>query len=259
MTMQFLDDFFNPTPTEDEQKFLCTLFTLTDNDKQEAFAQLYVNDTATFIRLFSNLQENPEQQALFTSLSITDVQRFLAILSVLNIDDPLRSNIVAVITQNFGQIDRIAETIQSNQDFFKVLLSLNEYPFKQRAVAKIFTALIQTQEQFESLFKDLKAIIDSNPSNKHFAQIAKQISEHLAQITKLIFYSLGVNRLKNFIPDGQELTLFLKRFNAKQSSIIFDELPSLYLNLAFFGTESPTEVASPHGVDLTEQVLPRPL
>lgn len=248
MTMQFLDDFFNPTPTEDEQEFLCTLFTLTDNDKQEAFAQLYVNNTATFIRLFSNLQENPEQQALFTSLSITDVQRFLAILSVLNIDDPLRSNIVAVIAQNFGQIDRIAETIQSNQDFFKVLLSLNEYPFKQRAVAKIFTARIQTQEQFESLFKDLKAIIDSNPSNKH-----------LAQITKLIFYSLDVNRLKNFIPDGQKLTLFLKRFNAKQSSIIFDGLPSLYLNLAFFGTESPTEVASPHGVDLTEQVLPRPL
>ena len=254
MTMQFLDDFFNPTPTEDEQEFLCTLFTLTDNDKQEAFAQLYVNDTATFIRLFSNLQENPEQQALFTSLIITDIQSFLATLSVLDIDNPLRIQVIATIANNFGQIEMIAKSIETNQQFLNVLVTLDGYPFKQATVAEIFTTKIETIDSLESLFK---ALFERNIPTKQ-----------LVEIVKLIFNSLRIDKLKTWMPNIEELNKFLKNFetplpeclqlknfeiSSPKDYVVFQGLPPGYLTFAFFGTKSPIEAVPSRGVNLIEQ------
>lgn len=143
------------------------------------------------------------------------------------------------------QLEIIAKTIKNDQDFLDVLVILNGYPFKQATVAEVFAAQIKTIDQLESLFKEL---FEYNLPEKQ-----------LAEIVKLIFNSLEVNSLGCLMSNSGKLALFLEKFNARQSSIIFEGLPTGYLVFAFFGGKTPTKAALPHEAHLIEPaVAPHP-
>ncbi|OGT07103.1 MAG: hypothetical protein A2103_02535 [Gammaproteobacteria bacterium GWF2_41_13] len=230
----FLDVFQQLTNQEDKNQFL-KAFAKTKLTAQDFYAffkderdpstirdaRFWIMNGIIMLRalekLTESIQTTEEFLLIFNFFLLTQTDEYTT-----KVLSKSKTRMMDTLTEQ--QLETVALTIKNDHDFLDVLVTLDGYPFKQATVAEIFDTKIKTIDQLESLFKKLF----------EYDLPVKQSTE----LVKLIFNSLRENILTELTSNGGKLALFLEKFNAKQSSIIFEGLPTGYLVFAFFGKKT---------------------